>query len=345
MRNEIKLASIELASRLAQSGRLLGALSLLLRESAINSEDRFIAADIMLRQASVDDFENWASFNPILLQQFEKSLSLARIDTGIFLEKWVLSVREIGLGISNSFFIKRLREGLSSASNASISTFAGAALDLLEFDGQHLGKPLENYGLTNPDVFLLMRRFHDFGRHQAALLLSELRLRNSNGQSMWDHYWHSQILISLGKHGAAFEALCKFLQIASTDNDIRNGLLKAMALIPYCEQMNSCLSKIRELVNNRFELDVELNRLERLIDDIEKFHTQTHITKSVLVGRKYYSNSELHIIENDLLREIRIDPSASSYYELAKISSMFGNNSSARELLLTATGLDARFFG
>jgi hypothetical protein len=250
--------------------------------------------------------------------------------------------------VASPLFLHRLREGLAATSHSAARSVAGAALALLESEGQMSSSVLDSFGLTSPDAFLLMKHFQQSGRSQAARMLAELRLRRGNCIGLGDYFWYSQILVSLGHHDAAFEAQFQFARLALQEMNLnlaRNGVAKAMRLIPFCREMNALVVKLRELMSGRLEFDEEFHRLEMLIDDIEAFRSQTHASKTISVGRHYYREADLHDLEDSLQRELRLKPSPVVYYELSKIAALHGDVMSSRELLLTASGLDARFFG
>ena len=181
----------------------------------------------------------------------------------------------------------------------------------------------------------------------AARQLVELRLRQSKGKSMWDHHWHSQILVALGEYDAAFEAQYQFVRQAASGGDpkpLRNGIPKALKLIPFCGQMKLRVSRLRDLTAGHGEFDDEFRRCERLIDDIEEFRAQACVSETVRVGRHFYHSGELPQIEANLVREMRLKPSPTACYELAKVAALRGDSTLARERLRTVSGLDAMFF-
>lgn len=345
---EIDMAdTLNVAAEMAKSGRMLGAVSLLMHPTRLDGESRFIAADLMLSRLPVEGFEDWARFQEPLLRQFEKALNSSVIDPGRLLNRWMESVREKGLGLLPPFLVGRLRGGLDNCLDAELRTLAKAALALLDGGEQPLSRPLEEFHLPNRDSFLLMKRFHESGRATAARQLVELRLRQSKGKSMWDHHWHSQVLLALGQYDAAFDAQYQFVKHAVTGSDpkpLRNGVPKALNLIPFCGEMKRRLSQLRELTASRNEFDDEFGRYQRLIDDIEAFRGQAGASAAVSIGRRFYQSGQLPRIEEDLQREMRLKPSASACYELAKVAALRGDSKLARERLKTVSGLDTLFF-
>ncbi len=339
--------TLDLAADMANSGKVLGALSLLLRTSHSRPEVHYVTADLLLGRLSVEDFESWAQFQGLLLNHFDKALADSRIDPARLLDHWVASVREKGLGVAPPFFLLRLREGFSANMDSALRSFAGATLMLLESGDQPLPSPLESFNLAIPDLILLMKRFQEARRPHSARELAELRLRMGNGGGIWDYYWYSQILVSLGQRDAAFDAQCQFVRVALQAKEIksaRNGVSKAMELIPFCRQMKLRVAQLRELIAGHIAFDEELRRFEKLIEDITMFRTQARASDTVCVGRQFYQAIDLQGVEGDLQRELRLKPSPAVYYEIAKIAALRGDAESAHEHLLTSVSLDTQFF-
>ncbi len=340
--------TIGLSDGMAKSRRLLGALALLLHTTRPDGEDRLVAADLMLSRLAVEDFESWARFQEPLLRQFEKALDSSVIDSNRLLVRWMESVREKGLGLLPPIFLRHLRNGLDSGLDERSQPFASAALALLEAADQTFPVHLQGFSLDYSDVILLMKRFHESGRSLAAKQLAELGLRSDKGKSMWNYNWYAQILQALGQHDAAFDAQYQFVDMAlvgAAPMHLKNGVMKALNLIPFCRQRKMRLAQLRHLTVGNGEFEEEFRRYDRLIEDIEAFRAKLNGNAAVCVGRNYHRTGDLPSIEEDLQREMRVNPSPAVCYELAKVVALRGDVALARGHLKTVSGLDALFFG
>ena len=341
------VVAAQLVTNMAKAGRLLGALGVLMHGKRAGCEERLVDVSLLLGRLAVDDFENWIRFRGLLLRQLEAALGESALDPCRLLDHWVNGLRMTGIGVLPQLFLKRLREGLEKSSDKGVRSLGGAALALLgsQQDGRFLS--LDEFDLSGSDVALLRKRLYESGHLQEALQLVQRQLQQGKGNPMWEHFWHAEILQGLGRHDEAFDAQYEFLKSAMNVEDpkhLQNGVRKTLSLLPFCSRRKARLMQIRTLLAIREQFWGDLDRCERLIDDVEAFHARGERSATAGVGRKFYRSDELVGLEEDLLREIRLKPSATAYYELAKIRALRGDLRAASEHIRKVVSLDACHF-
>lgn len=338
-----------LVGSMTKSGRLLGALAILMYGERVGCEERLVDMSLMLRRMMIDDFENWIRFRKTLLRQFEVVLDSSSPDPCRLLNHWVNGLRTTGIGVLPLSFLERLCESFEKSDDKDVRNIGGMALALLgsQEQGRRGFPSLDEFNLSGSDVALLRQRLYESGHLQEALQLVEQQLQQGRNNPMWEHFWRAEILQALGRHNEAFDAQYEFLKgamNAENPKHLRNGVQKTLNLLPFCDRRKLRLMEIRTLLAAHAQFRGDLARCEHLVDDIEAFRVRGERSAILKVGRKFYRSDELAGFEDDLLREIRLKPSATAYYELAKIRALRGDLNSASEHLRKVVSLDACHF-
>lgn len=341
--------TLEIARLARKNRRLHACIALLLnRGNADDLADRVVMLDLVLAELAGQDIEAWARFGDMLAGRFAALARDPALGHEPLLAAWERGIREDGLGAVRDCLRERLERAAGGAGDDT-HRLPRFVLDVLRRDRDRVDQPLDDPGLTNGDLSLVMRRLAQSQRLHGARLVAELRLQPARKPSMWDHWWYASVLADEGEFDAAFDAQSQFVRLVLQAQDMaraRSGVLLLLKMLPQCTDPAARLQRVEALATPALDVVTELDRTRRLVADIAEFRELRRASQRPrVIGRDFVAASDLAAVARQWQAVVHLDPSPPAFYELAKARALLGDDAAARECLLTAARLDASLFG